>query len=324
MPRLYVVTATIDPEKTHHLWRSWRENATHDDWEGHVLVNSGQSQGQDDDKVNADLIRLTSPGRYSRALEVVGVVPAFHAVTAALPANDDIIALLHDDVRINEKGWDEKLLWWFENHPGCVLAGFGGAYGVGREGMYDLCRGCHGSGEQVLFDAGSIWQAPPSAPPLSPDGPFVKERRACPDCSGTGGFDPMSLARHHFMSNMEGAEAHGERVHTPRPVAVLDGFSMVGRAWFVKEALRELRDRGVVHHAYDVYFGVKARAMGKQTWLLPFDVHHHGGMSAVANPQYADWANREHGGDQNVWLQAHRAVWEMGRGVMPFDVRKER
>lgn len=306
MPRLYVVTATIDPEKTHHLWRSWRENATFDDWEGHVLVNSAQGlvEGAGEQAI-VDLKRLTNPGRLSRTMEVVGVVPAFHAVTAALPANDDIIALLHDDVKINEVGWDEKLLWWFENHPGCVLAGFGGAYGVGAAGMYQCPR--HGGGAE--YGEAAPWVC-----------------QSAEVVSGTCGMpvycNPMTLARHHFMSNMKGAEAHGERVHTPRPVAVLDGFSLVGRAWFVKEALRELRDRGVVHHAYDVYFGVKARAMGKQTWLLPFDVHHHGGMSAVANPQYADWARREHGGDQNVWLQAHRAVWEMGRGVMPFDVRK--
>lgn len=132
----------------------------------------------------------------------------------------------------------------------------------------------------------------------------------------------MTLARHHFMSNMEHAEAHGERVVTARPVAVLDGFSLIGRGWFIKECLQNLMQMGVIHHAYDCYFGIHARRRGLQTWLLPIKCHHSGGRSAVGSAEYQEWAKKNHGGDQEVWRAAHLAVWKDGRDILPFDVRE--
>jgi hypothetical protein len=287
--KLRVVTAMIDPEKTKHLWGSWRANSEGWPWTGHVVVNGAPQTGEQ----LRELMELAKGGTLSAVHHPLSVLPAFYlafskmSVSAfhkdpvtyreeRLEGGGDIIALLHDDLRIDEPRWAEKVIEFFDTHPEAVLAGFGGAYGIGAPGMYDRP------------------------------------------------FDPMTLARHGFISNMEHAEAHGSRALTARPVAVLDGFSLIGRGWFVKQALDNLQKMEVMHHAYDAYFGMLARKMGKQVWFLPFRCHHHGGMSAVASASYNEWAKtQDPQGDQGFWLKSHRQVWEAGRGLLPFDVREE-
>ena len=76
-----------------------------------------------------------------------------------------------------------------------------------------------------------------------------------------------------------------------------------------------------------------ARQLGYMVWLLPVACHHYGGMTAVADPRYHEWANRyaqqtdrmegileEGTGDQIFWLRSHRQVYELfkGTGVLPI------
>lgn len=133
-------------------------------------------------------------------------------------------------------------------------------------------------------------------------------------------FDPMTLARHDFISNMKDAELHGRRVTVPTEVAVLDGFSLIGRVWLLEGAFRMLRDREVIHHAYDVAVGCHVRRQGYKTLMLPVACHHAGGQTAVGEAAYQEWAQRLHGGDQAVWRHAHRQVWEEYKDVMPFRI----
>ncbi len=286
--RLVVLTAMIDPEKTVDLWASWRAQAVLD-WDGFALVNGGdveRDRGFGDDGYTADLIQLTRGGSLVHRRGVMGPVPAFREVFVhgafqdRMPDQNTIVAFLHDDVRIVERGWDAKVLEAFKD-PTVGMVGFGGALGVGREGMY---------------------REP---------------------------FDPMSLARHDFRSNMRDAESHGVRTTEVQRVAVLDGFSLIGRAPLMWSALMKLIARKVVHHAYDVAFGCETRRAGLKTLLLPIACHHHGGMSAVANPKYQEWAKAnfvvpgercDAVGDQAVWLHAHRQVWDEYRDVLPFRV----
>lgn len=247
--RLEVVTASVDPKLTQHLWKTWQDNARSPKTS---ITHVGNSPPQ-------------------------GVVPAFaQGIALALESNPDIIACLHDDVAIHREGWDEIVCHFFMQHPDCVLLGFGGALGVGRRGMYD-----------------------------EP-------------------YDPMSLARHAFRSNMRDAEVHGKRTCHPMRVAVLDGFSLIGRTAFIVKAWAELLEMGIIHHAYDVAVGCMARRQGKETWLLPLSVHHHGGMTAVANKEYLDWANAR-GGDGKFWEHAHEAVHTEFKDVLPWweEERKE-
>lgn len=49
----------------------------------------------------------------------------------------DILAYLHDDLLITEKGWDARVLHEFED-PTVAVVGFGGAKGLGHEDLYKI------------------------------------------------------------------------------------------------------------------------------------------------------------------------------------------
>ena len=201
-----------------------------------------------------------------------GTVPAFaKGIGRACADGAEIIACLHDDLLIEEDSWDVIVMNWFDSHPKCVLAGFGGGKGLG---------------------ASDIYQTP---------------------------YDPMQLARQDFISNMRDAEAHGRRVTVPTRVACLDGFSQIGRADFLHRAFEHLQALGVVHHAYDSHLGVLAAREGYEVWMLPVGVHHFGGRTAVGSTAYNLWAKAQHPeGDHGFWVDAHRALYEDARGLLPL------
>jgi hypothetical protein len=286
---LAIVTATLDGKRCHDTAAMWIATAT----QPHRLYVVLQGQRA------ADWTPY-SPGlsgwqiKGLRRAEILGVVPAFAlGVQKALEDGADVIACLHDDLEITGFGWDLQVERWFEDHPKCGLLGFGGGTGLG--------------------DA-DIYQTP---------------------------YNPMQLARKQFGSNMRDAEAHGERWTEPRRVACLDGFSQIGRAefwaglspggflykgdrdrWFGTDNLfARLRTAGVIHHMYDGALGAFAAKYGWETWFLPIACHHHGGLTAVGDPRYAEWAKTQHpDGDAGFWQQSHRAVYEMFRGVLPIRV----
>lgn len=61
------------------------------------------------------------------------VVPAFQ--DAFLSTKEPILAYIHDDVVIYERGWDERVLRQFDD-PSVGLVGFGGALGHGTPNLY--------------------------------------------------------------------------------------------------------------------------------------------------------------------------------------------
>jgi hypothetical protein len=150
-------------------------------------------------------------------------------------------------------------------------------------------------------------------------------------------YDPMSLARLGFRSNLVDAEAHGVRSLLVEQVACLDGFSQIGRRdfWYgehnhaipggiLKGDVRPwqlLEDLGIVHHLYDSLLGAIAARYGWQTYYIPLRAQHHGGGTAVADPGYGDWAKSKiEGGDRGFWEQAHRIGYEQFRDVLPLRV----
>jgi len=153
-------------------------------------------------------------------------------------------------------------------------------------------------------------------------------------------YDPMSLARHGFRSNLVDAEVHGVRSLLAEPVACLDGFSQVGRRAFWAGARRIgadlagldvevverrpwaiLDDLGIVHHLYDGLLGAIAARHGWETWYLPLRAKHWGGQTAVGDPGYQAWAKRQTaGGDEDFWKQAHAIGYENFRDILPLRV----
>ena len=74
--------------------------------------------------------------------------------------------------------------------------------------------------------------------------------------------------------------------------AACDGFSLIGRAGFMKAAFQHFTDRGIIHHGFDSWLGALAARQGLEVWFLPVRCHHAGGMSAVAAPEYQRWAGQ--------------------------------
>lgn len=299
MNRLAIVTATIDLERAMPYVTSWlsaaqgvdlyivRQTMRRADWERAMFLGPHRVFTYD-------------------SREILGVVPAFNlGLTQALRDGHQIIACFHDDLLIEEPVWDETVVHLFKACPRAGLMGFGGAKGLGEDGIY---------------------QTP---------------------------YNPMQLVRKQFISNMRHAEAHGMRVEVACPVACLDGFSQIGLAAYWQGKPRPthvpetqhhpgrpegnlfaaLQTLGVVHHAYDAALGAFAALQGWQVWYAPVKVHHHGGLTAVADSRYLEWARAHYSyedlerpeagmaeGDAAFWQKSHRVVYELCRGVLPIRV----
>lgn len=140
-------------------------------------------------------------------------------------------------------------------------------------------------------------------------------------------YDPMQLARGDCWSNMDDAEAHGQRSTEARRVVVLDGFSQIMRADFARYACEALQKSGVTHHAYDLALGCLAARwargvstqLGAETWMIPIHCHHAGGQTAVGDRGYQEWAAKKiKDGDQGFWLEAHAHFYEEFRDILPL------
>jgi len=306
MNRLAIVTATIDLPRALTCITSWLGRATR----GIDLYTVRQTVRQADwertpwfsgNDVHGDHRIYLYDSR-----EILGVVPAFNiGVAQALKDGHQIIACFHDDLEIEEEAWDDPVVNLFKACPRAGLLGFGGAKGLADDDIY---------------------RTP---------------------------YRPMQLVRKQFLSNMRHAEAHGARCEVACPVACLDGFSQIGLANYwrcIAHPLHRSTDAsdkpamglnlftslelaGIVHHAYDAALGAFAKQLGYQVWFLPIKVHHHGGLTAVADPRYLNWAidnaaidvqddgyTQTLRGDAAFWHKSHRAVYEMFRGVLPIRV----
>lgn len=219
----------------------------------------------------------------------LGSVSAFRrGVDWALAHTDaDVIACFHDDLELMAPNWAHQVIRHFDRHPACGLAGFGGALGIG--------------------DA-DIYRKP---------------------------YEPVQLARVNFRSNLVDAEVHGIRSLVSEQVACLDGFSQIGRREFwlglerhgasdlaEERPLTLLQDKGFVHHAYDTALGMLAVKRGWEVWYLPIRCRHYGGQTAVGDQGYAEWAKTQTDGvgDHAFWVQAHEALYELGRGTLPIRI----
>lgn len=128
--KLVVVVATADPARTAQWWQTWRPNSQ-TDWAA-VVVWTGRTVQSD-----TELVRPLTRDRVI-GMNEYGVVPAYAlGVAAARAMGADVVACFHDDLEICEPGWDSKVLELFR-FPNVLLAGFGGAKGLGADDIYKV------------------------------------------------------------------------------------------------------------------------------------------------------------------------------------------
>lgn len=267
---LVVVTASADPERTLKYWRTWREKAATPF--RLVLVVGGKGteielgEEVEEQLVDGDVVVMrdldgTIPAFYSGVVEacVGGVVPK-------------VIACFHDDMQIDEQGWDLAVRNLFMNEN-VLLAGFGGGTGLGAADIYDtpyspyqLARRDFVSNMRDAEMHGRRGKIP--------------ERVACTDgfsIIGRGEFiiECYTAAKelgivHHFYDSLFGAwckAAGGEAWFLPVACHHAGGVTAVGNEAYQKFA----RSRNV---GGDGYFWEEAHKIGYEQCrgILPFSV----------------------------------------------------
>lgn len=275
-----VVTATLDPRVAEACLLSWRAQANYQ-WPLYVVWgNVSQWYGESanaamEKKARLEATRVICGPRLGHEVHLLnynggGSVPSMNVgVQQAAKDGAKVICCLHDDLLIEEAGWDQDSYMGAQQER---FAGFGGARGLGADGLYDRP------------------------------------------------YDPMSLARQHFLSNLRDAELHGFRSIRPQACVCFDGFSQIGTTDWFAPAWQTLVDLGFRHHWYDGALGCLARRAGIPYGLMiPVKCHHFGGRTAVANPYYQRWAQEQvPTGDQGFWDEAHRIGYEQFRAELPL------
>ncbi|MDA8146250.1 MAG: glycosyltransferase [Thermaerobacter sp.] len=152
-----------------------------------VVVDNGST-----DDIPSYLERQVRPAvaelRVLRNAENVGVVAALRQGCAA--ADGEIVACLHNDLHIYERGWDQRVLDLFARLPFLGMAGFHGSRGTSNGGSrVEPCSNLvnaenHGARLQRAY-----------LPVVLLDGCCLIFRREC--LERTGGFDPH-FRYHHF------------------------------------------------------------------------------------------------------------------------------
>lgn len=153
---------------------------------------------------------------------------------------------------------------------------------------------------------------------------WLKER---PNCGvfgfggGRGIGDPdmyktpyklQQLARRDFISNMKDGEIHGRIVTEPTKVVVLDLFSLGVKM----ELLRKVNgwaDYPHVHHNEDNYMCLQSLRHGYDNWMLPINVHHHGGLTSTQVNFEKDFGMSE----SKLHSDTHVTIYNEFRDVLP-------
>ena len=199
-----------------------------------------------------------------------------------------VIAFLHSDCEIFEPGWDERVLREFDD-PKVGVVGFGGALQLGEDDIY---------------------RTP---------------------------YRLTQLRRIDYRSNTRDAKQHGERFTGACDVATLDGFALVvRRELLAKWHRRNILNRGINAHVtismgwpverypfhnYDNALCVHAHRAGYRVRLVGIDCIHHGGATATTEA-YQQWSLDKLGKpDHQVHTDSHVALYEDGRGVLPWRVK---
>ena len=297
--KLAIVTATTDLDRSRECRLSWTHQGA-PSITTFVVVNgwtAGRARGWRHSAV--------SPARWTYwAEEILGTVPAFAiGVQKALEEGAEIIACFHDDLLIEQQGWDLVVQAVF-TQPTIGLVGFGGATGLGHPEIY-----------QLPYDPMQLARYDFRSNMRDAEAHGLREtqaiRVACLD-----GFSQIGRAEYW----------------RGQPLAEHD-WAVKGLDGLTENLFTAMQTLGVVHHLYDGMLGCYAKRLGWEVWMLPIACHHFGGQTAVGDARYHAWANveaqkrdrlegiTEEGiGDQVFWQQAHAIGYDHFRDVLPIRV----
>lgn len=291
MTTLAVVTATASPSRAFDCFRSWEMYAVKP-YSQYVVVNGAGRVYEGAVGWSEGLTTGLAVRQTYHADTFLGVVPAYAiGVARALADGAEIIACLHDDLLIEEAGWDETVRRLFKACPRAGLCGFGGGRGLGDPDLYQKPYNPMQLARREFIsnmrDAEAHGRRSTDAMPV-----------ACLD-----GFSQVGL-RSYWM----GLRAQTDVRLEPAP-DFYAGLNLFHR----------MASLGVTHHMYDGMLGCYARRLGYQTWFVPVRCHHFGGRTAVGDGAYHQWAvQQDPEGDAGFWKAAHRICYEEFRDVLPI------
>lgn len=131
-------------------------------------------------------------------------------------------------------------------------------------------------------------------------------------------YDYRQLARGDVWSNLTDAEAHGQRTTGTRAVAVLDSCAIFVRRSFLQRVggwpIGRLPNTS---HCSDLWVCATAHRLGRQVRMVGVSVTHASGGKGDAGSRWLD----KRGGDTFCHREAHKATYDLLRGVLPLRVR---
>jgi len=101
-----------------------------------IIVSNG-STDEEDLQLDKWLDELSSEGWKTFKVESADPLGSTIALNLGIEhATGEIIAMLHNDLLVKDKGWDTQLIDFYENTPNAGLVGFAGAKGLGSADIY--------------------------------------------------------------------------------------------------------------------------------------------------------------------------------------------
>lgn len=187
----------------------------------------------------------------------IGVYPTFWE--ALKHTTGDVIAFLHSDTIISEKGWDYKMINVFKSFPSIGLVGFIGSNEIDASGG-------RGLGTTSNFQGLGY---------------------------SHGGMTPVDFnnpAENFLFWRGSPAEVHGRRNGGFTMAAVVDGCAMV----FRREVLEKVkqRDNFPPHHFYDRLLSCETREAGYAMGVIGIEFDHISGQTVNQEPAYGVMAQK--------------------------------